>query len=143
MMQEMSPLRLPIRSQTDVVIARGHGMDMALAMGFSSIIATQIATVISELARNIVLYAQVGTITLMPLSPGALASNKGVQIVAQDNGPGIPNVKQVLNGGYSTSNGMGLGLSGSKKLMDSFKIESMLGLGTTVTAVKYLYAVCN
>jgi serine/threonine-protein kinase RsbT len=128
------PVCLNICTQMDVVMARGRGLEMALALGFSQVDATQIATVISELTRNIILYAERGTLTLFPIT----GNRKGLQVVAQDNGPGIPNLKLVLEGGHSTSNGMGLGISGSRRIMDSFKVESMLGLGTTVTAVKYL-----
>jgi serine/threonine-protein kinase RsbT len=129
------PLRLNIRTQADVVMARRRGMEMALALGFSQVDATQIATVISELARNIVLYAGAGALTLFPIA----GSRGGLQVVARDGGPGIPNVALALEGGHSTSKGLGLGLAGSKRLMDSFRVDSMPGAGTTVTAVKYLH----
>lgn len=123
-----------IRELADVVAARRSGLEAALALGFHQAEATKIAVVISELARNIERYAGTGTITLI-----VQAGPDGyVKIVAEDHGPGIPDVARVLAGGYTTSKGLGLGLSGSKRLMDEFDIQSTVGMGTRVTAVKWL-----
>jgi serine/threonine-protein kinase RsbT len=107
---------------------------MALKMGFSMPDATKIAVVVSELARNITLYAESGTITLIPQN----SQRKGIKVIAQDKGPGIEDVERVLAGGYTTSRGLGMGLSGSKRIMDEFEIQTAVGAGTTIKAVKWL-----
>jgi serine/threonine-protein kinase RsbT len=91
----------------------------------------KVAVVISELGRNIELYAGEGVITVT-------AYDDHIVIVAEDEGPGIPDVDRVLAGGYTTSRGMGLGVSGSKRLMDDFEVHSVVGQGTTIKAVKWL-----
>ena len=133
-MEVVTPLRFQIATVMDVVKARRQGMDMALAIGFPRPEATKIAVVISELGRNIVLYTQGGMINLIPYT-GAKA---GVKIIAQDRGPGIENVDAALSGGYTTSKGLGLGLSGSKNIMDEFDVQSIAGVGTKITGVKWL-----
>jgi serine/threonine-protein kinase RsbT len=125
-----------ITGLSDVVSARRHGLDMAIQLGFHQAEATKIAVVISELGRNIERYAGTGTITVTIQGGG----DAYIQIVAEDHGPGIPDVARVLAGGYTTSRGMGLGLSGSKRLMDEFSVKSTVGVGTTVRAVKWLKA---
>ena len=132
--ERLMPVRLPINNSIDVVSARRRGLEMATTLGFILPEATKIAVVVSELARNILLYAQTGTITLMATT----SEPKSIKIVAQDRGPGIPDVDLVLRGGYSTSKGLGVGLSGSKRIMDEFEIQSMVGVGTMITAVKWL-----
>jgi serine/threonine-protein kinase RsbT len=107
---------------------------MALKLGFSLPEATKLAVVISELARNISLYTEGGTITLIP----HVGKRKGMRVIAQDKGPGIEDVEQVLGGGYTTSSGMGMGVSGSKKIMDEFEIQSVVGAGTTIKATMWL-----
>ena len=107
---------------------------MALALGFRLADATRVAVVISELARNILLYANTGTITVSRCGEGRV----GIRVVAEDEGPGIEDVDRVLAGGYSTSRGLGVGLSGSKNLVDEFSIRSTVGKGTTVVAVRWL-----
>ncbi len=130
----VTPLRFSINSVMDVVKARREGLDMALALGFSRPEATKIAVVISELGRNIVLYTQGGLINLIPY----MGNKKGIKIIAQDQGPGIENVDTVLAGGYTTSKGLGLGLSGSKNIMDEFDVQSIAGVGTKITGVKWV-----
>ncbi len=119
----------------DVIRARRNGLSMATEMGFDQIDATSIAVVISELGRNIDRYAKTGTITVSAHLDAPLPY---IQIVAQDNGPGIADVERVLAGGYSTSRGMGLGLSGSKRLMDEFDLQTTVGKGTTIKTSKRL-----
>jgi serine/threonine-protein kinase RsbT len=126
--------KIPIVTERDVVVARVEAKKMAQTMGFSSSDATQIAVVVSELGRNIIHYAGEGSVTLIPK-----ARERSFKVVAQDHGPGIPDIKLALTPGYSTAQGLGRGLSGSKALMDEFGIESVVGAGTMVTAVKYLY----
>ena len=113
----------------DVVCARRNGLNIALKMGFHPAEANKVAVVISELGRNIEQYARTGMITVT-------AYPDRIQIVAEDHGPGIPDVERVLAGGYTTSQGMGLGISGSRRLMDDFEIDSKVGEGTKITAVK-------
>jgi serine/threonine-protein kinase RsbT len=127
--------QIVITCDRDVVAARQQGRAAALAAGFSESEATLIATAISELARNIVLYAPGGSITLRPAQ--GLNGTRGVTIVACDSGPGIPDVAQALRDGYSSSGGLGLGLPGVRRLMDEFDINSRRGAGTTVTVTKW------
>jgi serine/threonine-protein kinase RsbT len=124
----------PINSLVDVVRARRRGLEIAQEMGFPLAEATKIAVVISELGRNIERYVGQGAITVTT----HLGREKYIVIVAQDRGSGIPDVDRVLEGGYSTSGGLGLGVSGSKRLMDKFDIQSIAGMGTTVKAIKLL-----
>lgn len=130
----LTPTRVFINTLMDVVTARRRGLNMALTMGFPLPDATKIAVVISELGRNIILYAEKGTITLIAF----VNKEKCFRIIAQDEGPGIEDVDLVLAGGYTTSKGLGVGLSGSKRLMDEFEIETMVGAGTMIKATKWL-----
>lgn len=127
--------QIQITSDKDVVTARQHGRTVALQAGFSLSEATLIATAISELARNIVSYAQQGSITLRPVNGSS--GVRGLTIVASDSGPGITDIAQALRDGYSSSGGLGLGLPGVRRLMDEFDIASPAGGGTTVTVTKW------
>jgi serine/threonine-protein kinase RsbT len=124
-----------IGSDVDIVLARQQGRTMAGSIGFGATDATLIATAISELARNIVMYAQKGEVMMHSVET---AHSRGILIVARDNGPGIRSIQDVLRDGYSTSGGLGLGLPGVRRLMDEFAIESELKRGTTVTVKKWL-----
>jgi len=125
---------IQISSDADIVSARRKGRELAWQIGFSSAESTLIATVISELARNIVLYTKGGEIILRCVeSAGRLA----IVVVACDRGPGIPDVGQALCVGFSTSGNLGLGLPGARRLMDDFEIVSEVGAGTTVTVKKW------
>jgi serine/threonine-protein kinase RsbT len=124
-----------IGADIDIVLARQQGRAMAGTIGFGATDATLIATAISELARNIVLYAQKGEVMMRSVET---AHSKGILIVARDSGPGIRSIQDVLRDGYSTSGGLGLGLPGVRRLMDEFAIESELRRGTTVTVKKWL-----
>jgi len=108
---------------------------LAAAIGFTATDATLIATTISELARNIVLYAGQGEVMMHGVET---SHKKGIVVVARDSGPGIRSIDDVLRDGYSTSGGLGLGLPGVKRLMDEFAIESEPGQGTMVTVKKWL-----
>ena len=123
-----------IVSDLDIVTARQEGRALALLMGFSSTDATLVAASISELARNIILYAKHGEIALGVIEDGG---RRGIGVEARDEGPGIPDVRRALIGGYSTSGGLGLGLPGVRRLMDEFEITSEPGKGTTVRARKW------
>jgi serine/threonine-protein kinase RsbT len=127
-------IQVPINSDQDIVAARQKGRSLATALGFSSGDATLIATAISELARNIITYAKSGEIRLTVINGSA---RQGIQLVARDQGPGIPDVQQALRDGFSTSGSLGLGLPGVKRLVDEFEIASEENRGTTVTAKKW------
>ena len=132
--EPLDPIRLPINNLINVVTTRRQGLEMAKKLGFGLPDATKIAVVISELARNITLYTEGGTITLIPYN----GERKGIKVIAQDTGPGIEDVERVLAGGYTTSKGLGMGISGSNKIMDEFEIQTVLGGGTTIKATKWL-----
>ncbi len=126
---------MAVRTAPDVVTARERGRILAAELGFSPTDQTVIATVISEVARNIVAYAEHGEIFLARAQDGA---RLGMLIVASDRGPGIPDVERAMQDGYSTAKSLGLGLPGSKRLMDEFEIDSQAGTGTTVVMRKWL-----
>jgi serine/threonine-protein kinase RsbT len=127
--------RVPIRSDADIVVARQQGRTLGARLGFSSSDLTLIATAISELARNIVSYATRGEIILRLVQR---AGKQGIMIIARDEGPGIPDIARAMQDGYSTGNSLGLGLPGTKRLMDEFDISSRPGQGTTVTIKKWV-----
>lgn len=127
-------IRVDILSEGDIVSARQMGRGLAKELGFGSADATLIATAISELARNIVLYAKPGEIILKAAVDG---TRHGIVVIARDKGPGIPDISQALRVGYSTSRSLGLGLPGARRLMDEFEILSEVGKGTTVTVKKW------
>jgi serine/threonine-protein kinase RsbT len=118
-----------IHSDVDIVAARQRGREMAGELGFSGTDLTLIATSISELARNIVLYAKSGEIVMKAVQQG---DRKGILVVARDEGPGISDVARALNDGFSTSRSLGLGLPGVRRLMDEFEISSEVDHGPTV-----------
>lgn len=127
-------IHVAISSDQDIVSARQKGRLMAAELGFSTGDATLIATAISELARNIVSYARKGQITLKMVNG---LNRQGISIIASDKGPGIPDIRQALRDGYSTSGSLGLGLPGVRRLMDEFEISSQPGQGTTVAVKKW------
>ncbi len=123
-----------VRTAHDVTDACNLARQVARAVGFNALDQTKIATTASELARNIMLYAGDGEVRVTALEP----PKRGVQIVASDSGPGIPNVEQVMGSGYRSRTGMGMGLKGAKRLMDQLEIDSRVGVGTTVVAKKHM-----
>ena len=127
--------QVPIRSDQDIVTARQKGRSLAVALDFTSAEATLIATAISELARNIVSYAKQGEIRMKVINGSS--DRRGIQVIAQDEGPGIPDLDLALRDGFSTSGGLGVGLPGVKRLVDEFHIKSGRNRGTTVTIKKW------
>jgi serine/threonine-protein kinase RsbT len=123
-----------IRSDLDIVIARTLARDTAKSLGFGPIDQARIATAVSELARNIFLYAGSGSVTVREIDRG---TRRGIEIVCEDQGPGISDIDLSLQDGYSTSRGMGMGLPGAKRLMDEFDIQTQAGVGTTITCRKW------
>lgn len=130
----LNEIRIPILTDVDIVAARQSGRELALELGFGPSDTTLIATAISELTRNIILYAKQGELILRPLEKRGA---KGIMVVACDAGPGIQDVPLAMRMGYSTSGSLGLGLPGVSRLMDEFKIDTQPGCGTTVTLHKW------
>jgi len=124
-----------IGSDLDILKARQQGRTLAREIGFSGSNLTIIATAISELARNILLYAKAGELALGPIEANG---HRGIAIVARDRGPGIPDIARAMQVGFSTSGSLGLGLPGAQRLMDEFEVVSEVGRGTTITAKKWL-----
>ena len=124
-----------IYTEWDIVAARQLGRNEAKKSGFGTVDQARITTAISELARNIYLYAGKGKIEITRLSENELY---GITIIASDNGPGIQDMRKVMEDGYSTSGGLGAGMPGVKRLMDEFKVETEIGKGTTITTTKWL-----
>ena len=131
----MSEVRVQIEREADIVLARQAGRQLAAQLGFTSTDQTLIATAISEVARNIVVYAQQGEIVLTRADE---AGRVGIQVIAIDSGPGIDNKELAMRDGYSTKNSLGLGLPGARRLMDDFALDSEVGRGTTVTMKKWM-----
>ena len=130
----MEEVCVAVASDQDIVSARMRGRTMALQLGFRATDATLIATAISELARNILLYAKSGEIVIAPIERG---ESRGLTVVARDRGPGIVDTTRAMEDGYSTSGRLGLGLPGVRRLMDEFDLRSHAGEGTTVTVKKW------
>lgn len=126
-----------IITEWDIVAVRQLGRNEAKEIGFGTVDQARITTAISELARNIYLYAKLGEIEIERLQDG---ERKGIAIVAKDQGPGIQDIRQVMEDGYSTSGGLGAGLPGVKRLMDTIQIDSVVGKGTVIRAEKWLNA---
>jgi serine/threonine-protein kinase RsbT len=125
---------IPVRADVDVLIARQKARDLSNGLKFSGGDITLIATAISEVARNIVLYAGAGEIILRRVQKGR---RRGLCVIARDRGPGIKDIARAMEDGHSTSGGLGLGLPGSKRLMDEFDIVSTVGVGTAITMTKW------
>ena len=130
-----SETNVSIGCAADIVSARQQGRALATELGFVDSDLTLIATAISEVARNIVDHAKNGEIRLALANHG---SKRGILIVAMDHGPGIRDINQAMQYGFSTNKGLGIGLPGAKWLMDEFEINSAVGKGTTVTMKKWL-----
>lgn len=127
---------IEINTEWDIVAARQLGRNEAKATGFGTVDQARITTAISELARNIYLYAGKGRIEIQPIQVG---QKTGLLIIAADEGPGISDLQKVMEDGYTTSGGLGAGMPGVKRLMDDFNVETEVGVGTTITATKWLH----
>jgi serine/threonine-protein kinase RsbT len=125
---------ITVDRDSDIVAARQKGRDLAARVGFTGSDLTIIATAISEIARNIVVYAQRGEIDLSIVDE---AGKRGILVIARDRGPGIADIELAMRDGYSTGNSLGLGLPGARRLMDDFEIVSTAAEGTTVTMRKW------
>jgi serine/threonine-protein kinase RsbT len=128
-------VRVPIQSFADIVMARQECRRMASALGFPNTTLTIMTAALSEVARNIVEHAKEGEISITPIGRGPL---RGLQIVARDRGPGIADLETAMRDGYSTSQSLGIGLPGARRLLDQFDISSVVGQGTTITMTKWI-----
>lgn len=132
----MQPIVCTIRREVDVYVAMSRGRDLANAVGFTTVDRTRIEIVILELTRNLLVHAQGGSLTLTLLED--VVRGRGMAVETRDTGPGIADISLALQDGYSTASTLGAGLPGVKRLMDEFQIESALGVGTYIRAVKWL-----
>jgi serine/threonine-protein kinase RsbT len=127
--------RIAIDSDADVVTARQRARALAVGLEMSTTDQTLLATAISEIARNIIAYAVRGEVLIELVRDEG--GRRGIRVVAHDDGPGIENLDNALQDGYTTGGGLGLGLPGARRLVDDFAIETAAGRGTTVTLVKW------
>jgi serine/threonine-protein kinase RsbT len=125
---------LPIRAQEDIVRVRQAARDNAIAQGFSLVDQTKLVTAASELARNTLDYGGGGEVEIARLNDNL---RKGVRLTFSDQGPGIDDVEKALQDGYSTGGGLGLGLSGARRLSNEFSIETKVGEGTRVMIARW------
>src|SRR5580693_8418272 len=125
---------LPIRSEIDIVHARQATRNWSKELGFGLVDQTKIVTAASELARNVLVHGAGGTVKLEALNDGA---RKGLRLIFEDHGPGITDLELAMKDGYSTGTGLGLGLSGSKRLSNEFDLYSKVGEGTRVTITRW------
>jgi len=126
--------QLPLKTSSDVVAARQRVRQWATELRFSLVDQTKLVTAASELARNALDHGQGGQMTMEVVN--GLAKT-GLRLIFEDNGPGIPDIEMALKDGFTTGAGMGLGLGGSKRLVNEFSIESQVGKGTKVTVLRW------
>jgi serine/threonine-protein kinase RsbT len=125
---------LPIQSPSDIVMARQAVRAAATGLGFSLVDQTKMVTAASELARNTLDYGGGGVVRILHLEENP---RKGLRLVFEDHGPGIPDVQLALKDGYTTGGGLGLGLGGARRLVNDFQIQSEPGQGTRVTITRW------
>ncbi len=127
--------KLEINTDIDLVKIRQAVRNISRGMQFDIVAQTKLITAVSELTRNVLLYAERGEITIEEIED---AHKRGLKIKVIDEGPGIPDINLAMTDGYSTTNRFGKGLSGTKKIMDEFSIQSKVGKGTEVLIVKWV-----
>jgi len=125
---------MTIASEGDVVLVRQSARARAVELGFGLVDQTKMITAASEIARNTLVYGGGGTVRIDRLQDGP---RKGLRMAFEDRGPGIPDVELALKDGYTTGGGMGLGLSGTRRLVNEFELDSRVGEGTRVTIIKW------
>ena len=128
------PEEVALRTETDIVVVRRAVREAAIGLGFGITDVTRIITAASELARNVFLYAGTGVVRCRVVNR---PDQVGIELVVQDHGPGIADIDQAMQPGYTTGNGLGLGLPGAKRLMDEMEVESEAGKGTKITVKKW------
>ncbi len=132
-MPSAGPVRVPIADDADIVAARRIGREFAARAGCSDTDSTLVAAAISEVARNITIHAGRGEVRL---SVVVFNGRDAVEVIAHDEGPGIPDIVRAMEDGYSTGTGLGRGLGGARRVMDHFELTSTVGAGTTVVMRK-------
>lgn len=130
-------VRVRIAGEADILAARRAVRELASQLGFSDIQKIELATAISEIARNTINYARAGEMSFALVTEG---TRRGISVLATDHGPGIPDLARAMDDGFSTGGGLGLGLPGARRLMDGFDIQSTVGVGTTVRMIKWVRA---
>jgi serine/threonine-protein kinase RsbT len=133
-MSEIRRETLPLKNSNDVVLARQRVRQWATELRFTLVDQTKLVTAASELARNTLDHGRGGSMTIEQVSAGGRV---GLKLWFEDQGPGIPDLEMALKDGFTTGNGMGLGLGGSKRLVNEFSIESAPGKGTRVTVLRW------
>ena len=125
---------LPIAADDDIVRVRQRVRDWAVSLGFSLVDQTKLVTAASELARNTLIYGRGGTLTLEAVTNDR---KRGLRLTFEDRGPGIADIAMALKDGYTTGNGLGLGLSGARRLAHDFSIDSTVGEGTRIVIARW------
>ena len=125
---------LPLKNEHDIVLGRQAVRRMSQAQGFSLVDQTKIVTATSELARNALIYGGGGILKWEVLENGI---KRGLRLTFEDQGPGIPNVDLALTDGWSSGTGLGLGLTGARRLVNEFELDSTVGVGTRVTVTRW------
>jgi serine/threonine-protein kinase RsbT len=130
--------QLTLRDESDLVVARRHVRELGKAQGVAAVGIEALATAVTEIARNVLIHARSGQVSLR----GARGSRAGIErnlvvVVVRDDGPGIANVEAAMVDGYSTGEGLGMGLSGARRMVDVFELRSVVGEGTTITLEKW------
>jgi len=125
---------LPVRTEHDIVVVRQTVRKLAIELSFSLVDQTKFVTAASELARNTVIYGGGGSLLVEQLSE---AGRSGIRLTFEDNGPGIADLGQAMMDGWTSGKGLGMGLSGSKRLVNEFHIESKVGVGTRVSIARW------
>lgn len=133
-MAATGPETLPVRKDSDVVIVRQRVRTVATELGFSLVDQTKIVTAASELARNVLIHGRGGTVQI---EAAVETSRKGIILTFEDQGPGIADISLAMRDGFSTAGGLGLGLSGAKRLSNDFSISSAPGQGTRITIARW------
>jgi serine/threonine-protein kinase RsbT len=127
---------IALEDEHDIVVARNEARRFAASVGFGLVEQTRLATVASELARNVVKYAKRGRMIAQPVE--SATGRRGLRLIFEDTGPGIPDIAAAMRDGFSTGRGLGKGLPGAKRLVHEFEIESEVGRGTKVSVVRWL-----
>ena len=128
------PVEAPLRSEQDMVLARQLARRLAQEMGFSLVDQTKLVTAASELARNALIYGGGGTMRCEQVDNGA---RRGLKLTFSDQGPGIPDVQKAMTDGWSSGTGLGMGLSGARRLVNQFEIDTRVGEGTRVSITRW------
>jgi serine/threonine-protein kinase RsbT len=124
----------PLRNEQDIVLARQLARRLAQAAGLSLVDQTKIVTAASELARNALIYGGGGTMSAQIVTNGL---RKGLKLAFEDEGPGIPDLELAMTDGWTSGQGLGMGLSGAKRLVNDFEIDTRVGVGTRITIVRW------